>query len=222
MLQQPFVGKLFPVLRSRNKMSISVSPGVYVAFCVLLLVLPLQWVLAWLLAAAIHECAHNVILRLCNVPVVSFALTICGAKIHVGPCPVWKECLSAIAGPISGTVLMIFGQQLPYLAVCAFLQTILNIVPIKEFDGGRVINCLLRLILNERLANMISGIIEIVSLVVILSVGAYLTTANHKLILIPVVCAMLIMRRLTAKIPCKRAKQIVQCIQSNIRGTRHE
>ena len=49
---------------------ISVSPGVYFLLPAAALLLPLRWVLAWVLAVAVHELGHYLALKLCRVPVL--------------------------------------------------------------------------------------------------------------------------------------------------------
>ena len=222
MQQLRFARKLFPVLMFPNKTFIKISPGVFVALCTLLFVFPVEWIISWMIAAAIHELSHYIALRICAVRIYSVYIKLYGARITTEPTSTWKECIAAIAGPASGTVLILAARNFPQIALCAFLQTCLNLIPIKEFDGGRIINCCLRLIFHQSFADRASTTLEYISLFAIFSIGLYISLRNKSMILLPMVAAILILRRLKAKTPCKRSKQIVQCTQSNIRGTRHE
>ena len=209
-----------PILH--KKTYIYISPGIYIALCVLLLVFPVEWVLAWVVVAAIHELSHYIVLNVCRIRILSIQICYNGAKIITEPTQAWKEGLAALAGPVSGIALLLVAHWFPKLAVCALFQTGLNLLPIREFDGGRIFNCILRLLFGDSAANRISTVIEYVSLSVVFCVGIY-TSLHYKTgLLLPSVTAILILRRFRAKTPCKAGKQIVQCTQPNIRGSKHE
>lgn len=205
-----------------KKMSIRISPGAYIGLCALILIFPLKWILSWVSAAVIHEFSHYIVLRWCHVRILSVEISLNGAKIITEPLSIWKECIAALAGPLSGFILILTAQWFPYLAVCAFFQTILNMIPIRMLDGGRIVNCLLRLFFSNKLAQQISIALEWVSLLLVLCFGIYLSVRYDFGILIPFLSVMFILRRFKTKTPCKHGKQIVQCIQSNIRGRKHE
>jgi membrane-associated protease RseP (regulator of RpoE activity) len=55
-----------------------------------LLILPLRWLLAVLLAGAVHELGHYVALRLCGVNVSNLRIGIGGARMTVGDMGRWQ------------------------------------------------------------------------------------------------------------------------------------
>ena len=217
-----FARMLLPVPIFPNKIRFKISPGVYISLCALLLIFPPKWVISWIAAAAIHELSHYVALRILAIRIYSIRINLFGARITAESAPVWKACIAVIAGPASGITLLLTAHHTPYLAICAFFQTCLNLIPVREFDGGRIINCFLRLVLPQTKAERISIQLEYASLVTLFCIGLYISVAYKSGILFPTVAAILILRRLKAKTPCKRSKQIVQCTQSSIRGTEHE
>lgn len=108
----------------------------------MLLVLPLQWLAAILLAAVIHESCHLLCLRLCNVPVFQIHIGLQGAAIETAPLPPASEILCAAAGPAGSLLCLIFMRSFPMLALCGFLQGIYNLLPVYPLDGGRILHSL--------------------------------------------------------------------------------
>ena len=205
-----------------KKAAVHVSPGAYIGLCVLLLLFPMEWVLSWMIAAAVHELCHYIGTWILKVRILSIGIHLNGARIITEPMAIWKECLTALAGPLGGIVLTLAADWFPKVAVCAFFQTVLNLFPIREFDGGRIINCMLRPLFEKNTADRISAAIEWVSLMLMFCVGTYLSFRYKTGILLPLVTVLLIVRRFKTKTPCKPGKQIVQCTQPNIRGRKHE
>ena len=222
MLQLLSVRRSLPVPIFPNKTNVYISPGTYIGICILILVFPADWVLSWLVAAAVHELAHYLALRICGVVIESVRLGLNGAMIITEPMSIQTECFAAAAGPLCGSLLIFTGRWFPYIAICSLFQTLFNLLPLRGFDGGRVIHCLLCLLVGNRLAAQISAVLELVCVLLTLIAGIYIAFIYKTGIVLPVVAAILILHRPTAKIPCKPSKQIVQCTQSNIRGNRHE
>lgn len=122
-------------------------------FVLVLYLLPLKWVLAWLTAAGVHELGHFLTLRLCKVRVHSLALRMSGAKMETDGMDWWVEALSAIAGPLSALALLLFRKHLPCTAVCVYVQSLYNLLPLYPLDGGRVLRCLRERFLNRQKAD---------------------------------------------------------------------
>lgn len=187
-----------------------ISPGLLIGLCVLVLIFPLEWVCAWVFAGIVHELAHLAALHFCSVSVFCVEIGLHGARITTGAIPAWKECICAIAGPLSGIILMLVGRWLPQIAVCACLQSIVNLLPLTDFDGGRFVNCLLQIVFAKKLADRVSAVIEQVCIAVLLGIGIYAWIVL-KLGFLPLAAVVsLVCRRGISKIPCKGRKQIVQ------------
>lgn len=115
----------------------------------MLLAVPLKWLLAWLLAAAVHEISHILAIRVLGGRVLAFRVHIAGAAIEISPMSPGRELLSALAGPAGGLLLLPLGRWLPMSAACALLQSAWNLLPVYPLDGGRALGCLLSLIFGE-------------------------------------------------------------------------
>ena len=123
---------------------ISVSPGVYFLLPAAALLLPLRWVLAWVLAVSVHELGHYFALKLCRVPVFSLAVTASGVRMATGELRGREALLCAIAGPMAGFSLILLSRYLPCTAFCGWLQGMFNLVPVYPLDGGRALRAILQ------------------------------------------------------------------------------
>lgn len=123
------------------------------SFCVLLaamlLVLPLGWVLAMLLAAFVHECFHYAVVTLCGGRVYALHLGIRGAQMEVSQLLPWQEILAAAAGPIGSASMIMLSPWLPRTAVCSFVHCVFNLLPLFPMDGGRILKGIMVLLLKD-------------------------------------------------------------------------
>lgn len=125
---------------------ISVTPSAWVAIAVMLLVIPLPWSVAWLTAAVTHELFHCLAVYCCAEKILQIEIGIHGANIETGFLPDGKRILCILAGPVGGLLLILFAELFPQLAICGFLQSAFNLLPIYPLDGGRAVRIGLDLI----------------------------------------------------------------------------
>lgn len=128
----------------RNKTHLSVTPGAWVLAAVMLLILPLNWLLAAAGAAFFHELCHYCALRLCGVPVFQVQISGSGAKMDAAPMTLRQEFFCALAGPLGGLALLLFLGRMPRVAICAGAQSLFNLLPVYPLDGGRALGCIIR------------------------------------------------------------------------------
>ena len=128
---------------------ITVSPYFYLILPAAFLLLPLRWVLAWTLAVTVHEMGHYLALGLCRVPIQALEIAPFGIRMHTGRLTNREALLCALAGPMAGLLLITLSRFLPYTALCAFLQTIFNLLPVYPLDGGRALRAMLSLLTNR-------------------------------------------------------------------------
>lgn len=185
------------------KFSVHVSAEAYVAAAAMLLLVPLQWAVAWITAAMVHEVCHCLALRLCGHRIENVRVNIGGALIKTGPMTDVKTMVCALAGPAGGMLLLLFAARFPRLAICAFVQSAFNLLPVFPLDGGRALRSLLRILFSENLAGRIYAWVEMLVVVFLffLLMKAFFA---WKLGLVSVICALLfLLRTEKIKIPCK-------------------
>ena len=152
---------------------LSVSVGFYLMLALMLLLIPFRWLFSAIVAAIFHECCHYVAIRLLCRHSATVKLYSYGARMPLPEMSRSKEMLCAMAGPVGGLFLTAFASLFPRLAVCAFLQSVYNLLPIYPLDGGRVIHALLSMLFSPPKAVTITRMIEICIKVGICLAGLY-------------------------------------------------
>ena len=127
-----------------------------VALALTLLVLPLPWVAAAVLAAAVHELCHYLAIAALGGQVGRSAVGSGGAAMELGCLSPVRELLAAAAGPVGSLSLMLMGRFFPRLALCGLVQGLFNLLPIYPLDGGRILRRALELALPDRAAAAIT------------------------------------------------------------------
>lgn len=127
-----------------------------VALALTLLVLPLPWVAAAVLAAAVHELCHYLAIAALGGQVGRIAVGSGGAAMELGCLSPVRELLAAVAGPVGSLSLMLMGRFFPRLALCGLVQGLFNLLPIYPLDGGRILRRALELALPDRAAAAIT------------------------------------------------------------------
>lgn len=122
---------------------IQVSAGALIFLAVLLLLLPLQWVIAVLLAAFFHELCHCVAILLCGGSIDSVTISGRGAVIETEPMSAFKEGICALVGPLGSFLLLLFAKWMPRTAICGMVHGFYNLMPLFPMDGGRVLRGLI-------------------------------------------------------------------------------
>lgn len=128
----------------RSKLSITVSAGAFVSLSFALLILPLDWVIAWLFAAFVHEAFHYGALMLCGVTVYEIRIGPFGAAMETEPMTGIAGFITALAGSVGGLALLLAARWLPRLAICGLMQSIFNLLPISPLDGSRAVGAVLQ------------------------------------------------------------------------------
>ena len=186
-----------------------VAPYACIVLAVIVLVVPLRWLLAAMLASAVHELSHWFALRLCHVRIYSITVGLFGAKIETEAMSEFKESVCAAAGPLGGVLLVLFFRWFPEVAICALFQTCYNLLPVYPLDGGRVAFSMLRLLRNTRISYICGNVLQWGCFLILLSgsvVALYLRLGP-----IPLLCTIsLFLKNRNIKFPCKHNEQIVQ------------
>ena len=131
---------------------LQISAGALVFFAALILLLPLNWLGAAILAAMVHELFHFGAVCLFGGRIRS--ITICGRGVVMVADPMQPlgQLVSTLAGPIGSLSLLLIARWMPRTAICGFVQGIFNLLPLMPLDGGRILQSLLQQFLSPPLA----------------------------------------------------------------------
>lgn len=103
-------------------------------------------------AALLHECGHLLAARLLGVPLRSLSLDFLGARLSVSGrlLSYGEEWLLAASGPLFSLVGAVLGALFwrsssffVSFSCASLLLGFLNLLPIRSFDGGRMLECFL-------------------------------------------------------------------------------
>ena len=134
----------------RSPVDLSVSAGGCIAAALIVLILPLPWLTALFLAAAIHEVCHLLCLRLFMIRVFRIRIGMQGTSIETAALSPIQELLCAAAGPAGSFLCLLFLRHFPILALCGLLQGSYNLLPIYPLDGGRILHAIVCLLFPHR------------------------------------------------------------------------
>ncbi len=117
--------------------------------------------LVTVLAAVGHECGHLLAAKCMHIPFSGLRLDLLGARLEVanGMLSYGKEWLLAASGPGVSFVLSLLASPLwpiwepaRIFSVISFLLGMLNLLPIRTFDGGRMMESFLLSRFSQRTA----------------------------------------------------------------------
>lgn len=130
---------------SREPVTICIDPEVYLAVPFIILLIPINVFLSWLIAAIVHELGHIVFLSLFNGKITKIRITTGGAIISGSDLCWGKNIVCTLAGPVIGVLPVLFIEYIPVIGLFSLMLTIYNLLPFYPLDGGRI----LRIICNN-------------------------------------------------------------------------
>lgn len=140
---------------------IHISPTAAALFLGMLLTDRTQLCLAVLTAAFFHELGHLGAARLLRIPIRSIRLDLLGARMDAAGRMIsyGEEWLLSAAGPLFSLVLAalsaVFWEVSLFacrLSCVSVLLGILNLLPVRSFDGGRMLSSFLSATVGERVS----------------------------------------------------------------------
>lgn len=189
--------------------SISVDPWGCIFGALLLLLVPLRWLLAAVLAAILHECFHILAIRLCGNQILSIHIGLGGTTIETDVSGGTQELLCAMAGPFGSLLLLTLCHRFPELALCAGTQGLFNLLPVYPLDGGRALGCLLTMLFPGKADRVGKWVAQAVFLLLTV-IGIY-GAVRLSLGLLPIfLTSFLAFKVILRKKPCKPRQIRVQ------------
>ena len=156
-----------------RKLSISISPAMFVLLLSMIATIPLSKLLACFIAAAIHEAGHILAARILHINLTHMRLDVLGARLHTTGrlCSYSAMVGLCFAGPFINfacfTFLLPFCRQTHFLKEICFASLsfgVLNLIPIQGFDGGRMVQAALCHFFSESSAEKICSVFSFLSL----------------------------------------------------------
>lgn len=168
----------------------------------LLLILPLDWIIAAAIAAVFHELCHILTLYSLSGSMKSIKIQPGGCVIESSRLGEWKQFFSILAGPLGSFSLLLLCRNAPNIAICGFFQGLYNLIPILPLDGGRLLRLLLYSICPKQADKVMVLVAYGICIVLILLAIWFSVTAS--LGIMPFLFSLLwSIKYLPRKIPCK-------------------
>ena len=161
---------------------VKISPLIAVFFVGLLLTDRSLLCLSAFLAAAFHELGHLCAARLLKIPIRTLRLDLLGARLDtVGRMLSYgEEWLLCWAGPMFSFLLSgglaLFWNVSPFarlLSCASLLLGLLNLLPIKGFDGGRMLAAAISATMGERSAEYVLRLTSFLFLFLLWAVSVF-------------------------------------------------
>lgn len=124
-------------------MRITFSSNTYILLAILLLAVPLPLLTAWLSAVVFHEVCHWLAVKLLGGEIYSVSIGVGGANMQCDCLSDWRRLIAVLSGPLGGFLLVLLGRWLPRVALCSWMLSAYNLLPIYPLDGGRAMEILI-------------------------------------------------------------------------------
>ena len=130
--------------RSLRRVTWALDPLACFWWALLILCLPIQWLWASAVAAALHETGHAMAVYLSGGRVRSIHIGITGASIYADCTSQGRAIFCSLAGPFASFLCLTLVRLWPLVALCGFVQGLYNLLPLYPMDGGRALLGVLR------------------------------------------------------------------------------
>ena len=162
----------FPKLR--------VHPFAVSGLFILLFVMPRAYTFAVLSSVLLHELGHLTASLLYHKPPRSIKIIATGISIELSPASSYaEEIVTCAAGPLMNLLYIaaasFFPSQLSEtIKLVSLLLCFLNLLPLGDFDGGRILRASLSLLLEETISFRISQFITTICLAILWVLSLYI------------------------------------------------
>ncbi len=182
-------------------MQITVKPNTYIYLVILLFLVPFPWLTAWLISVIFHEFCHWAAVKLCRGEIYHITVGLGGAVIESSMLAEGKRLFAILSGPLGGFALVLIGRWFPRVALCSWVLSVYNLLPLLPLDGGSALQILLR---DRR----VFYVIERVFLIIIIAGAVYIAFCLNLGILPLAIAGGLWLKN--RKTPCKKGIYKVQ------------
>lgn len=196
--------------QNSSKIEIQADFSLFIISALSILLLPLKWVIAWLIASGIHELGHYIALKIFRIHIHTVTFSHNGVIMHTEPIAIFPSLICYLSGPLCGMLLLLGVYRFPHLAICGFFQSLFNLMPIYPLDGGRALDAILFACFTDRVAIRMKRTIMWVTLCILFLISLHLSLRFDRGYVCFLVYSLLLLKVNPIKIPCKHRDQIVQ------------
>lgn len=178
----------------RGRAPLRISPAACIFLALSVILLPMDWVLSWLVALTVHEVAHILAVKFCGGRIQLIRFSLAGARIVVDDLTTVQQIICALAGPFGGMLLLTLVKRFPLMAICACIQSACNLVPLSGSDGGRALHSCLCLWLSQEKSDKICHVIDRTLRITLCVLGLYTAWKLSWGLLAALSCVLLLRR----------------------------
>lgn len=181
-----------------------------VFMALLCLVVPIQWFLSVIVAAAFHELCHILAIKISGGYIRRIIIGVSGSVIDAVPISQFCQLFCILAGPAGSLLLLAVSPFFPRISICGLFHGLFNLLPIYPLDGGRALHCLCSIFFSTETVSLILWICYAITCFFILGITIWLSFFR-RLGFGPVIFALLLLSRASAgKFPCNEGEVGVQ------------
>lgn len=166
----------------KRRTRISVSPSVLILLCIAVLTDRTGIVFLTVLAALLHECGHLAAAKLLGIRTERMQLGFLGMRLETGGTVLsyGAEWLLCAAGPLTSLLCAALAAPLwqtfaaARIFSCASLVLgFLNLLPIRTFDGGRMLESFLNFVCGTRISGRVMTLCSFLFLFLLWATAVY-------------------------------------------------
>lgn len=181
-------------------MKFQVSFGFFIFLAISVILIPIKWVLCWLIAQFFHELFHIAALKISKYNITSVRIGINGIVINGDFNERIPMIFCALAGPCAGIILFSFFGNHSSLGLCGLCQSAFNLLPVFPLDGGRALMILCIRLVGPQFGLKFFCVSELVFLTVGAAAFIYLFAfVSRMYFLFLSVCVYFLLKKLLAK-----------------------